>query len=207
MITISPIKRVASVTTLALSSLLSPMALFAQNKVDSFEKEEVRLNVSTKGTSDEKLLLYAPSPKVTIAGEQKLASIVVDLDKNVLYKYNENGEPEIAYLVASGKPSSPTNTGIKVVSHVETYPYKTAPLRTKRRRHPNDYGPNILILRNVDSKTGMTSSTGEFIHGNNNISSLGKYASHGCIRMDNQVIKELAKTIKSGDLVKIVRAK
>ncbi len=47
------------------------------------------------------------------------------------------------------------------------------------------------------------SQTGQFIHGNNDISSLGKYASLGCIRMDNEVIKKLAKEVKRGDIVVI----
>ena len=44
-------------------------------------------------------------------------------------------------------------------------------------------------------------NSGQFIHGNNDFSSLGKYVSGGCIRMDNEVIKQLAKIVKRGDLV------
>ena len=46
-------------------------------------------------------------------------------------------------------------------------------------------------------------SNGEFIHGNNNPASIGTYASHGCIRMDNDVIVQLSKEVKPGSYVLI----
>ena len=165
---------------------------------DKFESSVV---VSPKGTNDAAVLLMAPSPEVEINGENRLATIVVDLSKNILYKYNDQGDATAAYLVASGKKSSPTDTGVRVVTHIESYPYKTAPLATKRRRQPYNYGPKIICLNIVDPKTGRRSPTGEFIHGNNNPNSLGKYASLGCIRMDNEVIKSLSKEVKPNDIV------
>ena len=65
--------------------------------------------------------------------------------------------------------------------------------------------PKIICLQKVDPETGTRSSTGEFIHGNNNPASLGKYASLGCIRMDNDVIRELAANVKRGDIVVITK--
>lgn len=161
--------------------------------------------VTPTGTDAPYILRHAPSPWLEVQGEFKSAKIVVDLDKNFLYKYDDLGQPEKAYLIASGKKSTPTNTGIRIVTNIEQWPYKTAGLATKRRKNPNDYGPRALILRKLDPKTGETAPTGEFIHGNNNKKSLGKYASKGCMRMDNQVIRELAKQIKKGDLVIIRR--
>ncbi len=53
-------------------------------------------------------------------------------------------------------------------------------------------------------KTGKDlGSNGEFIHGNNNPASIGTYASHGCIRMDNDVIVQLSKEVKPGSYVLI----
>ncbi len=164
---------------------------------------ELSLKIPPSGTTSDTVLFGAPSPEVEVCGEKKNAAIVVDLSKNVLYKYNEQGDAECAYLVASGKKSTPTDTGLRVVTHVETFPYKTAPASTKRRRQPWNYGPRIIILEKLDSKTGARDKTGEFIHGNNNPKSLGKYASLGCIRMDNEVIKQLAKQVHAGDLVLI----
>lgn len=174
-----------------------------QQKMDTFEKSID--SVTPQGSTERSILLFAPSPNIEIKGEMKQAKIVVDLSKNILYKYNDNGEAEVAYLVASGKKSSPTDVGVRMVTHIETYPYKSAPAATKRRRNPNDYGPRIICLETVNPKTGAKGSTGEFIHGNKNPNSLGKYASLGCIRMDNEVIKKLAKQVKRGDIVVIKR--
>ena len=53
----------------------------------------------------------------------------------------------------------------------------------------------------IDPKTGKKWDNGEYIHGNNKASSIGKYASKGCVRMDNEVIQILAKQVKNGDVV------
>ena len=171
-----------------------------QNIEDTFTKTT---EVTPHGISDSLALKYAPKPVVTIQNIKRKVAIVVDLSKNILYHYNDKGEVQNAYLVASGKHSTPTGKGVRVVSHIESYPYSTAPISTKRRKHPWNYGPNAIIVKKLDPRTGVTSQTGEFIHGNNDFSSLGKYASQGCIRMDNEVIKKLAKIIKRGDLILI----
>ena len=159
--------------------------------------------VPATGTHDSSVLANAPSPKFVLQGEKKNAAIVVDLSQNVLYHYDDKGNAVEAFLVASGKKNSPTSKGIRAVTHVETYPYKGAPPRSKRRRMPGSYGPKIILLETVDPKTGVRGVTGEFIHGNNNPKSLGHYASLGCIRMDNEVIKKLAKQVKRGHFVLI----
>lgn len=158
-----------------------------------------------EGTDDSKTLAFAPNPNVTIAGVKHKAVIVVDLSKNVLYKYDEKGNPQKAYLVASGKSLTPTHEGVRIVTHIETYPYRGAPKRAKRRRYPKDYGPKIICLNKIDTKSGEQSPIGEFIHGNSDPASIGKYVSHGCIRMDNEVIKQLSQEVKSGDIVILKR--
>lgn len=159
------------------------------------------------GTSDSLILSKAPSPKLTVKGEMKNAAIVVDLSKNILYHYNDSGKPQTAYLVASGKTNSPSKEIVSIVSHIETYPYKSAPKNTKRYRSPRSFGPKAIILDKLDTLKNERIQSGQFIHGNNDFSSLGKYASLGCIRMDNEVIKELAQKVKRGDLVIFKRFK
>lgn len=175
-------------------------------KQDSFEYVEKQKTITktlppTSGSNNFAILRNAPNPTVTVKGEKKKATIVVDISKNVLYHYDKNGKPTSAYLVASGKPQSPTKEIVSIVSHVETYPYKSAPTSTKRYKSPKSFGPKALILNKLDTITGEQISSGQFIHGNNNFSSLGKYESGGCIRMDNEVIKEIAKKVKHGDIV------
>ena len=159
------------------------------------------------GSSADEVLAFAPDPKVVVKGQEKILTFAVDVTNNILYHYDSKGNPIVAYRIASGKltPDKQTDVGLRVVSHVETYPYKTAPANTKRRKNPSDYGPRCIILDKLDPNTGKRSSTGEFIHGNKDASSIGKHASQGCMRMDNEVIKELAKAVKRGDLVMIIR--
>ena len=153
---------------------------------------------------DKTILAKAPSSQIEVAGKKQNASIVVDLSENRLYRYDKDGNAFEVYQVASGKKTSPTSTGLRRVSHIETYPYTEAPAGTKRRKSPKAYGPKILILTTIDPKTGKDlGSNGEFIHGNNNPASIGTYASHGCMRMDNDVIVQLSKEVKPGSYVLI----
>ncbi len=189
--------------------------LSAKGNTDTFEKsitnpvecvDSVGLN-NNKTRLSEQELKDAPSPIVKVAGKNRNAGIVVDISKNRLYRYDDNGDVLDGYKIASGvigrNGKSITSTGLRMVDHIETYPYKCAP-GSKRARNPKAYGPNILYLTIVDSKTGgILGTNGEFIHGNNDASSIGKYASHGCIRMDNDVIKQFAKEVKKGTLVLI----
>lgn len=185
-------------TTLTLSALpLLRAPAQVKDSIDTFE----RALPSVKGSDSKEYLINAPNPSVTINGKETKAKIVVDLGTNTLYKYNEEGDAEKVYLVASGKPRTPTDKGVCIVTHTETYPYKTASWKTRRRKKPNDYGPKIICLNKIDPETGKQSPTGEFIHGTNNPESLGKYVSLGCIRMDNEVILQLAKEVKRGDIV------
>ena len=157
--------------------------------------------VTAKGCMDSTVLKNAPEPYITIVNKPAQATMVVDLSTNVLYRYNSSGKAFIAYKIASGKKNTPTDKGVRVVTHVETYPYRYAPRHTKRRRNPSAYGPKVICLNKINTKTGEQSQTGEFIHGTNHPESIGKYVSMGCMRMDNEVIKQIAKDVKRGDIV------
>lgn len=197
---INNFRNIAIKTSLiSLPFLISP-ALAQSNlpQKDSFEHV-----IYPSGTTNQSILSNSPCPKVTVCGAIKNAKIVVDTRTNRLYKYDEDGTPLCCYSVATGAKNSPTSTGLRIVSHVESFPYKEAPKKTKRRRSPRDFGPKIIILDKLDAKDGSSSQIGEFIHGNRDSSSIGKYASHGCIRMDNKVIQLLSKEVKRGDLVLI----
>ena len=179
--------------------LIAATPLIANTKpipFDTFDNE-----VKVTGSNNPSILHSAPNPNIKINGKNEKAKFVINLTKNTLYKYDSNGTPEMAYLVASGKNSTPTHTGVRVVSHVETFPYQNAPRGSKRRQNPRDYGPKIIILDKIDTANGERSPIGEFIHGNRNSSTLGKHVSHGCIRMDNDVIMKLSNEVKRGDIV------
>lgn len=193
--------KIGTVTKIG-AALIGGSLIFSAPKIQSkeFQDRFESTLVIPEGNSTKTVLKNAPNPSVTIAGEKRNAIIVVNLTDNILYKYDRNGKAECAYLVASGKKSSPTHTGIRIVTHTETFPYRTAPRTSKRRRNPRNYGPKIICVNKIN-RDGIQSSTGEFIHGNNDYDSLGEYVSMGCIRMDNDVITELSKQVKRGDII------
>ena len=181
--------------------------LQAQNsfKKDNFIKTQTEMNVDKTNPllSD---TISIPVPIFVLAGELKLASAVVDLSQNKLFHYDSNGYVLSVYPVASGKPSTPTKTGIRKVINVESYPYKGAPENSKRYKNPSDYGPRIIILAMIDEKTGEISGyNGQYLHGTNRPASIGKYASKGCIRMHNDVIKKLSGELKKEQYILIIR--
>ena len=120
----------------------------AQNKLDR-DTVELSSKVSPEGTSDTRFLKYAPKPELVYMGEKENAKFVVTLGDNRLYQYNSDGEPIKVYSIATGKVATPTEEGVRVVSHVESFPYLTAPRTTKRRRNPRSYGPKIIILDKI----------------------------------------------------------
>lgn len=152
-------------------------------------------------------LMNAPDPTITIKGKKHNATIVVDVDGNKLYRYDANGNIHDGYHIATGvigrSGKSITHKGLRRIDHIEKYPYRSA-VGSKRQKSPDAFGPNVLYLTIVDPKTGnILGSNGEFIHGNNDASSIGKHASHGCMRMDNEVIKKFAKEVPVGGYVLI----
>ena len=197
--------------TLALTTMLSvvpikassyySMPLSQENKTDTFER-----SITPQGVKDLSSLKDVPSPDIVIAGIKKKARIVVDVGKNILYRYDKEGNIVNAYLIASGKKRTPTQKGVRIVTHKENFPYRGAPRRSKRRRAPRDYGPMIICLNKIDPKTGEQSTTGQFIHGCRSYEATfetypERYVSHGCMRMDNDVIKELAPDVDKGEIV------
>lgn len=194
------INSIIKTTGYALAISFAPMCS-TPTRAQKLTTDTFQYEVPASGTQTEAILENAPSPDIIIQEKMQTASIVIDLSKNILYKYDSLGNPKKAYLVASGAKGSPTEKYVQIVTHIETFPYKNAPHGTKRRRRPQDFGPKIICLNILNPQTGEQRQTGQFIHGNNNAESIGKYASHGCIRMDNEVIKQLSQEVKRGDIV------
>jgi len=105
----------------------------------------------------------------------------------------ENGAVVKTYPVAVGKKSSPSPTGsfeIKV-----------------RLENPTYYKPGTVIEPGPQNPLGTRwiglSQKGYGIHGTNEPWSIGKAASHGCIRMAKADLEEIFKIVKVGDVVEI----
>jgi lipoprotein-anchoring transpeptidase ErfK/SrfK len=96
--------------------------------------------------------------------------------------------------VAVGAPATPTPPGLY---------YTRVLLQTPDPR--SVYGPFAYGLSaHSDALTTFAGGDAEIgIHGNNDVSALGKSVSHGCIRMDNAAITTLSKILPLGTPVQI----
>jgi lipoprotein-anchoring transpeptidase ErfK/SrfK len=104
--------------------------------------------------------------------------------------------PDVFYQgpVAIGAPATPTPTGTYFIRVLQQAP------------DPNTvYGPYAYGLSShSDVLTDFNGGDGEIgIHGNNDASALGRSVSHGCIRMDNTAITNLAKVLPLGTPVDV----
>jgi lipoprotein-anchoring transpeptidase ErfK/SrfK len=119
--------------------------------------------------------------------------IVVSLEDRKLALV-EGGEVRKVYAVAVGKPSTPSPEGAFTI---------------ERRVANPTYSHNGVTVapgpRNpVGSRWMGLSIRGYGIHGTNEPKSIGKAASHGCIRMAKADLEEFYDLVQVGDAVRIV---
>ena len=96
--------------------------------------------------------------------------------------------------IATGATATPTPTGSYYLR-----------VLLKSSNPSSVYGPFAFGLSaHSDALTTFSGSDAEIgLHGNNNISALGRSVSHGCIRMDNTAITTLSKILPLGTPVDI----
>ncbi len=105
----------------------------------------------------------------------------------------ENGTVKKVYPVAVGKQSTPSPTGkFKVVNRLE---------------NPTYYRKGLIVGPGNANPLGNRwiglNEKGYGIHGTNVPKSIGKAASHGCIRMAKKDLEELFAQVRPGDEVEI----
>jgi hypothetical protein len=119
--------------------------------------------------------------------------IVVSLEDHKLALV-EDGQVKKVYTVAVGKPSTPSPVGTFTI---------------ERRVANPTYQHNGKIVppgpRNpVGTRWMGLSKHGYGIHGTNEPNSIGKSASHGCIRMAKADLEELYPLVAKGDTVELI---
>ena len=160
--------------------------------------------VTSRGVTDMLVLMNAPSPQINIIGKKHSAKLVIDIRNNTLYKYDTNGFPMKAYLVATGASGTRTMSGLRIVTYKERFPYAGDPT-SKRAQDPYSYGPYIIFMNAVNPRTGRQYVVEQLLHGNGSEYSIGKKVSHGCVRTNNSVMKyELSKEVKRGDYILLI---
>ena len=136
---------------------------------------------STEAATEDTATDDSPARKIVVSiPDRKLALI-------------EDGEVIKVYSVAIGASESPTPEGeFKIVNRLTS---------------PTYYHPGRVIGPGVDNPLGTRwmglNLKGLGIHGTNAPSSIGKAASHGCVRMAKKDLEELFELVQVGDLVVI----
>jgi len=107
----------------------------------------------------------------------------------------EDGVVVKIWRTAVGTVSTPTPGGTyKIVNRVS---------------NPSYYLPGKVIAAGPSNPVGTRwlglSLKGFGIHGTNNPSSIGRKASHGCVRMKNRDVEELFDLVRVGDVVELHR--
>jgi lipoprotein-anchoring transpeptidase ErfK/SrfK len=105
----------------------------------------------------------------------------------------EQGRVIHSFSVAVGAANSPSPTGeFRIVS---------------RLKDPTYYHPGVVMPAGPDNPIGPRwvglDRKGFGIHGTNEPRSIGKAASHGCIRLRNRDVEEFFRMVSVGDLVRI----
>jgi lipoprotein-anchoring transpeptidase ErfK/SrfK len=126
------------------------------------------------------------------AAQQSPREIVVSIPDRQLALVEE-GQILRVYDVAVGADESPSPTGdFTIVNRLED---------------PTYYRPGVVIEPGAENPLGTRwmglSQKGFGIHGTNVPSSIGKAASHGCIRMSREDLEELFSLVQVGAVVHI----
>ncbi len=142
--------------------------------------------------------LAAQSANRTAAKEQTQPAaakrvIVVSLEDRKLALV-EDGQVKKVYTVAVGKPSTPSPVGTFTIARRVMNPTYSHDGRIVPPGPGNPVGTRWMGL----------SIPGYGIHGTNVPSSIGKAASHGCIRMAKKDLEELYPMVEVGDTVELI---
>ena len=136
-------------------------------------------------------ILAAASAEVYAAGATRRLVISIPDRKIALV---EDGRVVKVYPVAVGKASTPSPRG---TFHIAS-----------RVQHPTWYQPRKVVGPGPANPLGTRwmglGYKGYGIHGTNMPLSIGKAASHGCIRMRNRDVEDLFNRVEVGDEVELV---
>ena len=128
----------------------------------------------------------------------ELASVTRRIDVDLAAKHLRVLDPAGTLLlesaIAVGSPENPTPTGSYFVTDV-----------IDTQNDGGDYGPFAIgVSAHSDTLTEFNGGDGEIgLHGTNNPASIGNAVSHGCVRLPNDVVVQLAGMIALGTPVTI----
>lgn len=155
-----------------------------QTKTNSDLTKQVRLLLA--------VMILAAARMSAQEQQQAQREIIVSLEDRKLALL-EDGVVTRVFPVAVGKESSPSPSGSFTV--------------VNRLTNPTYYHPGKVIPAGASNPLGNRwiglSQKGYGIHGTNEPKSIGKAASHGCIRMAKKDLEQLFEIVRPGDAVQI----
>jgi len=147
------------------------------------------------------LAVQAKAQEASIQSSQQQVSVTKETKRVIVVSLEDrklalvvNGQVTKVYPVAVGKPSTPSPVGTftierRIVNPTYHHHGKTVP--------PGPHNP-------VGARWMGLSIQGYGIHGTNEPNSIGKAASHGCIRMAKSDVEEIFDLVAVGDTVEFV---
>lgn len=143
------------------------------------------------------------------------APLVVNIPDRLLYRYD--GAQIVLYPVALGEPSDPdasdpkrwrTPTGTFRVVEKRMNPVWTVPKSIQEEMRAKGKEVLTKVKPGPDNPLGTRwiglSAWGYGIHGTNAPASIGRFTTHGCIRMRTSDVEEIFEIVQQGSVVRIV---
>ncbi len=164
-----------------IAALVTALLLAAEGRAAASTKEEGSQGTDRR-SQEERCSEEPPERRLVVSlADRKLAVLV-------------NGEVTRLYDVAIGASRTPSPTGtFQVINRIPK---------------PTWWGPNGVVPPGKSNPLGSRwiglSKLGYGIHGTNSPRSIGKAASHGCIRMRNADAEALFEWVETGDVVELV---
>jgi L,D-transpeptidase ErfK/SrfK len=145
-------------------------------------------------------------PTSLIVPDVPRRGLLLNLPEMRLYDFTRPGDPEV-FAIAIGSPDWPTPLGLFSVGEKRIYPYWYVPesIQQERPELPPVVPPgedNPLGTRWLGLAGTGKSSYG--IHGTHNRWAIGRMATHGCVRLYNDVAERLYERIALGTPVRII---
>ncbi len=136
------------------------------------------------------------------------AGLVVDLDLLALFVVRES-RVAARYPIAAGRPAWETPPGLYHITGRRKDPVWYVPPSIQREMQALGQPVRRVVPPGPDNPLGrfwlQLSAPGIGIHGTNAPWSVGRYATHGCIRLHNEHVETLFREVPDGTPVAIVR--
>lgn len=134
------------------------------------------------------------------------ANVLINLPAKTMWI--DNGDEILEYPVAVGKISSQSPTGTFNISEIRKNPAWYVPANIQKEMASKGKTVQTVVKAGPNNPLGTVfvrlGNTSYGFHGTNAPRSIGFSVSHGCIRMNNEHVKEVADMVKRGDQVRLI---